>query len=280
VKYPAIRRGPGFLPAAHAISGLAFAVWVAICAAAPELIWQGLLRVAQHFTLLSLYAIILIGLVLAFFVEPILERVRNRRWDVGHQSDQSLILTAAFAFAFGVAAVALHEGLSAYLGAGEHAPDARRESLNQAVELILQWSLIPFAVTLSWFAARLGRPAAWSAGALALAWCVAVGWFYEWSTRDIVVVAIPALMVIVLGANKIATEWSDDTFRDLAFGVAVIFAGFIAAAVVSQGVVWAFGVRSWHIYTLAELFEDIRFYGGWSLGVAIAPSPVPRSPPA
>ena len=72
------------MPATHAISGLAFAIWVAVCAAAPELIWQGLLLIAHHFTLLNLYAIILIGLILAFFVEPLMERIRNRRWELEH----------------------------------------------------------------------------------------------------------------------------------------------------------------------------------------------------
>jgi hypothetical protein len=259
---------------------VAFAVWVAICAAAPELIWQGLLLMAQHFTRLSLYSIVLIGLILAFFVEPIMERIRNRRWELEHQDNQSLILTTGFAFAFGVAAVALHEGLSAYVGTGEAGSAARRESLDQAVELILQWALIPFAVTLAWFAARSGRTAAWLGGALALAWTVAVGWFYAWSNRDIIMVAIPVVMVLLLGARTITAEWSNFTFRHLAASAALVFAGFILCALAVQGVLLLCDVRSWHLYTMAEFFEDIRFYAGWSLGIAIAPNPVPRSPAA
>ena len=280
VKCAANRKGPAVLPATHAISSLAFALWVAICAAAPELIWQGLLLIAQHFTLLNLYAIVLIGLILAFFVEPIMERIRSRRWELERQDNQSLILTAGFAFAFGIAAVALHEGLSAYVGTGEAGSAARRESLAQAFELILQWALIPFAVTLAWFAARSGRAAAWLAGSLALAWTVAVGWFYAWSNRDIVMVAIPVVMVLMLGAGSIAAEWSHFTFRHLAVSTALVFAGFIVSALAAQGLLWLCGVRSWHIYTLSEFFEDIRFYAGWSLGIAIAPNPVPRSPAA
>jgi hypothetical protein len=268
------------LPATHAISGLAFAAWVAICAAAPELIWQGLLLLAEHFTLLSLCAIVLIGLVLAFFVEPIMERIRNRRWAVEHQDNQSLVLTAGFAFVFGVAAVALHEGLSAYVGSGEAGSAARQERLVQAIELILQWALIPFAVTLAWFAARSGRTVTWVAGALALAWTVAVGRFYAWSSRDIVMVAIPVVMVLVLGARRIAAAWNPVTFRHLAVGTALVFAGFILSASAAQGLLWLCGVRGWHIYTLATFFEDIRFYAGWSLGIAIAPNPVPGSLPS
>ncbi len=222
----------------HAISGLAFAVWVAVCAAAPELIWQGSLLVVHHFTLLNLYAIVLIGLILAFFVEPILERVRNRRWELEHENSQSLIFSAAFAFALGAAAVALHEGLNAYLGAGESVPDARRESLVQAFDVILQWAFIPFAVTLAWFAARPGWTAAWIAGAIALTWSIAVGWLYAWSTRDIMMVAIPVLMVMVLGFNYVVGEWTHHTFRQLAIGTALLFAGFMLCALAVQGLLW------------------------------------------
>ncbi len=35
------------------------------------------------------------------------------------------------------------------------------------------------------------------------------------------------------------------------------------------------GVTSWHVYTFGDLFEDLRFYLGWVLGLLIAPNPVP-----
>jgi hypothetical protein len=259
------------------INGLTFALWVAICAAAPELIWQGLLRLAGHFTLFNLYAITLIGLVLAFFIEPIMERIRSRRWDTGHQKTEGLLMTAGFAFGFGVAAVCLHEGLGAYLGATEHIPDARQERLVEAVDLILQWACIPFAVTLAWFVARLGRAAAWVGGALTIGWTVAIGWFFEWAPRDIIMVVIPTLMVVVLGARYVRAEWSRQIFRRIAIGASVIFACFTFSALAAQGVLWLCGVRSWHIYTLAEFSSDIRFYLGWSLGLMIAPNPVAAS---
>ena len=113
-----------------------------------------------------------------------------------------------------------------------------------------------------------------------MTWSIAVGWLYAWSTRDIIMVAIPVLMVMVLGFNYVVGEWTHHTFRQLAIGTALLFAGFILCALAVQGLLWLCGVRSWHIYTLAEFFEDFRFYAGWSLGIAIAPNPVPRSPAA
>ena len=34
-------------------------------------------------------------------------------------------------------------------------------------------------------------------------------------------------------------------------------------------------VTSWHVYTVGELCEDLRFYLGWVIGLLIAPNPVP-----
>jgi hypothetical protein len=50
------------------------------------------------------------------------------------------------------------------------------------------------------------------AGALALAWSIAVGWFYERSTRDIAMLAIPVLMAMLMDANDVVLEWSHSTF--------------------------------------------------------------------
>jgi hypothetical protein len=58
------------------ISALALALWIAICAAAPESIWQGRWIVAAHLSRADLLSV-LIGLVLAFFVEPLMERARH-----------------------------------------------------------------------------------------------------------------------------------------------------------------------------------------------------------
>jgi cytochrome c biogenesis protein CcdA len=50
------------------------AFWVAICAAAPEVIWQGLRIAVGHLTRADLLSALLLGLILAFFVEPLLRR--------------------------------------------------------------------------------------------------------------------------------------------------------------------------------------------------------------
>ncbi len=46
------------------------ALWIAICAAAPEFIWRGAFVIIDHAQWGDLVAAALIGLILAFFIEP------------------------------------------------------------------------------------------------------------------------------------------------------------------------------------------------------------------
>jgi hypothetical protein len=262
--------------ASSPLARLAFAVWVSICAAAPEFIWQGLLQLGGHFTLVSLYSVILIGLILAFFVEPVLQRIRSRRWDVDEHGGQGVLSSVVLALAFGVAAVAVHECMNAYVGGSEHLPSQRQEGLDRAVDLILQWALVPFGVTLAWFGARRGRRFGGCAAALALVWAVAVGRYYEWDLRDIVMSAGLGGLIAVFGVHRIARGWSHDTFRQLAFGIGLLVLGFTSVGLLVQLPLSLAGVTSWRVYGPGELFVDLRFYLGWVLGLLIAPNPVPE----
>src|SRR4051794_16141826 len=60
-----------------AASALSASLWIAICCAAPEFIWQGLQIALAHPSWTELVSALLVGLILAFFVEPIMERVRD-----------------------------------------------------------------------------------------------------------------------------------------------------------------------------------------------------------
>ena len=257
------------------LARLAFAAWVSICAAAPEFIWQGLLQLGGHFTLVNLYSVILIGLILAFFVEPVLQRVRSRSWDVDEHGGHGVLPTVVLALAFGVAAVAVHECMNAYVGGHEHLPAQRQEGLKRGVDLILQWALVPFVVTLAWFGARRGRSIGWFGAALACLWTIAVGRYYTWDWRGTVMTALLCGLITVLGVLRIAHDWSHDTFRTLAFGTGLVVVGFVTVGLVVQGGLNLLGVTSWHVYTFGDLFEDLRFYVGWVLGLLIAPNPVP-----
>jgi len=261
-------RAPG--PIAH----VAFALWVSVCAAAPEFIWQGLLQLGSHLTWYNLYSAAVIGVILAFFVEPILQRIRSRRWSADDHGGQGVLPTVALALAFGVAAVAVHECMNAYVGTSQPHLAQREEGLRRAVDLILQWALVPFGVTLAWFGARGGRAMRWSGAGLAVLWAVAVGWYYEWGWRGTIMAAVSCAAITALGVRRIAREWTPDTFPRLAIETGLVVAALMSAAVAVHVVLSLARVTPWHAYTLSDLFEDLRFYLGWVLGLAVAPNPV------
>jgi hypothetical protein len=60
-------------PMLVAASALIAAFWVAICAAAPAFIWQGLWLAWHHVTRTELLSALLVGFVFAFFVEPLMD---------------------------------------------------------------------------------------------------------------------------------------------------------------------------------------------------------------
>jgi hypothetical protein len=263
------------VPLSRAFNYFVFAFWVSVCAAAPEFIWRGLVALAGHLAWRDLYSAILIAMLLGFFVEPIMERLRTRSWKLEHRNAKTSIYTAAIALVFGVAAVSVHEAMNAYLGGAEAADHEKQANLVAAIEQVREWALIPFAVTLAWFGARVGGRAAVLAGILAGAWVVAVGLHYEWAWRDIVTTALPCFAIIALGTRLVAQRWDDETFLHLALLTAVVAAGWFALAWLAQGGAWLFGASDFRIYSGDRFWEDLRFYLGWSLGLAVAPNPVP-----
>lgn len=264
------------MSASRFLTYLGFAVWVSVCAAAPEFIWQGLLSLIGHFSRQNLYAIVLIGLILTVFVEPILERAREGRWTSEHRNTRSLLFTAPIAFTFGIIAVGLHECMTAFLGAGHGPPD---EGVADAVRLILEWAFIPLAVTLAWFGARLpGRLSLLAAAAAAL-WILGIGWYYGWPAHDIIMTCLPSIAIIPLGQRYIRRNWRQTTFRNLALGLAGFMAAWQLLALLVQAVLRMAGVTSAPFYApfyaLTDLGDDFRFYLGWAIGLVLAPNPVP-----
>jgi hypothetical protein len=89
------------MPIGRVIDCIVFAIWVSICAAEPEFIWQGFVILASHLSLSEVYSAILIALLLAFFVEPLTERIRTGRWELKPDNKASLHRTMV-ALVFGI----------------------------------------------------------------------------------------------------------------------------------------------------------------------------------
>jgi hypothetical protein len=258
---------------------LGFAIWVSVCAAAPEFIWQGLLELLGHFSAQTGWSIVLIGLILTVFVEPIMERARDGRWQPERRNRRSLLFTAPIAFIFGLAAVGLHECMTALLEAKANAPDMPAEGMVRATKLILEWACIPLAVTMAWFSGREQRPVRLRASAAAAVWVIAAGWYFDWPLPGVVITSIPCLVLIPLGQGYVARNWNEDTFRDLAIGLAVFGGLWMVVTWISQAALWLFGLSGVQFYADGDLGENFRFYLGWAMGLALAPNPVPAHVP-
>src|SRR5260221_2661906 len=223
-------RGGRPVPLSRAFNAGVFAFWVSVCAAAPEFIWRGLVALAGHLALRDVYSAILIAMLLAFFVEPVMERLRSGRWKLEHQTAKTLIYRATISLAFGAAAVCVHEAMNSYLGGAEAADHEKLANLVAAMEQVREWALIPFAVTVAWFSARAGGRVAILAGVLAGVWVVAVGLHYAWAWRDIGTTSIPCFAIIAIGTRFVAQRWDDEMFLQLALLTAVGAAFWFAVA--------------------------------------------------
>jgi hypothetical protein len=218
----------------------------------------------------------LIALLLAFFVEPLTERIKTKSWELKHQSTKTSVYTAITALAFAITAVSVHEAMNAYLGGQQVADHAKQANLPKAMEQIHEWASIPFVVTIMWFAPRTGRRFSLAAGILTCLWVIAIGFYYVWEWRDIIRTAVPSAAISVVGVLSISASWDKQTPAQLASLIALVALCWFVVLGVAQGAAWSFGA-SVRIYTWEEFGEDFRFYLGWALGVAVAPSPLRAS---
>ncbi len=268
------------VPLKRAFACIVFALWVSICAAAPEIIWEGFIAMSGHFGRVEIYSILFVAALLAFFVEPILERIKRGRWGLEHQDAKDLLYAAVISLVFGVAAVCVHEAMNAYLG-GEHAAAAGHDKearLVRAMEQVREWASIPFVVTVAWLVAPARRRIAFLAAALACVWIVAIGVFHEWDWRVIVTTAVPGCAIAVLGCMFVSGRWNDRIFLALAGLTASVAGGWFVLAWLVQSCAGLFGIADFHLYTWAGFLVDFRFFLGWALGLAVAPNPVTAGP--
>jgi hypothetical protein len=256
-------------------SAVVFALWIAICAAAPELIWQGLAISLAHGKEFEVISPLLFGLLSVFFIEPLLHRGRTQI-EGGHGAPEDAgpwapLYRFVVGFVFGLVGMFIHEALAAFLHAeaGSHAAGGAQE----AIRLTLSWALVPFAIALAWQAARR----VWSAvplGLLAAASSAIAGWAFDWTLSETLTTAVPCLAIQAAGYRK--RRWRDGRFdfvrplRTTAVVAAIWLALGVAFNLYTQ-VAKAPELQS--AYDWESLFVDARFYFGWCLGLLLVPSP-------
>jgi hypothetical protein len=260
------------VPLGRVANAFFFALWVAVCAAAPEFLWQGLLSLFSHFSLTDAAAALLIGAILAFFVEPVLERLRSL--DAHHEREpKTPAFAACVALSFAVVAVCVHEAITVYVAAS-HANEQARENLVTAVSLALQWAVTPFFVALAWIAARESKWLAWTAAGVAVIAGLVIGLLFGWQPRVLATSAIPSICILVAGCLIVREQWNEATFRRCARATAVIALTWLVVTGVLQLLLWIANVQAFRIYESAEFWSDLRFYFGWVIGLFVAPPPV------
>jgi hypothetical protein len=128
-------------------------LWVAIGAVAPEFIWQGLRTAYEHPDWSDLLSALLIGLILAFFVEPGTERVRDllhlarTKTDFVEGRPRNVFFTACLSLAFALTSVGLHDAMSAFISG--HGEGAEGIGIKAGITLTMEWAFVPFAMMLA-----------------------------------------------------------------------------------------------------------------------------------
>jgi len=256
-------------------SAIAVSLWIAICAAAPEFIWQGLRIAVGHVGLTDLASAVLIGLVLAFFIEPLMEHIRDR---IHHPAPgappahrpRTALFTASVSIAFALASVCLHHAMTAYLAG--HGPGEANARLIAGISLATEWAFVPFAVTLAW----LTRSPRWlgvlMAGLAAASSCLAA-WLFDWGALSAATTTIPCVLILGFGYRYMGAPAG---FARCAWMLVVVASAWLCTSLLIEvGSRW-FGFGPVEVYPPSAFWEDFRFYAGWAIGLSLAPPPVPH----
>ena len=258
-------------------AALISALWIAICAAAPEFIWQGSWIALSHLSWADLVSALLIGVILAFFVDPLMSRLRSllRRAQSPGQSggtQPNPLFRVGVSLAFALASVCVHDAMSAFASSRAAEQGGAEAGLAAALELTLASAIVPFAVTLAWLAV-CNRWLAVPMGIIGGASAGIAGWLFSWSAQEVIATTIACLLILGLGYRQVMGGPGRDLFARCARYVALVAAIGLAAALLLRAAFHIFNIGQFSLYSTSLLWLDARFYLGWTLGLLLAPSP-------
>ena len=200
---------PGSNIAAALVTGVSAVIaslWVAICAAAPEFIWQGLQIAFSEPIWTWLPSALLVGMILAFFVEPMMQYLRGylvdrARYRRVRKRTPNALFAASLAFAFAIVSICLHDALIAFVSTGHGGHSDKSAGLLAAFALVVAWAIGPFAVTIAWLGARC-RWLAIPLGIAAVAAPLVAEWLFAWPVVSVISTAVPSLAILGLGYRQ------------------------------------------------------------------------------
>lgn len=268
-----------------AVDLLILSLWIAICAVTPEFIWRGARIALLHMDKYAWAAALLFGLILAFCVEPALERLRDG-WK-GHGAPSAaeeeenatgrLLFTAAEGLVFAIVSLCLHDAISAVLATTAATESARAQGLINGIGLTIAWSAVPFFVTLAWVVALTTRfvPWRWAALTLAVIAPAVTAWVFGWAWQDWFTTEVPALLILAAGYRLMHVADGVAFFRRAAARLGWIAPLWLLGAAVFDAAVTGLGHGQAAIYSHDEFWIDVRFYIGWAVGLLVIPKPPP-----
>jgi hypothetical protein len=258
-------------------AALISSLWIAICAAAPEFIWQGARIARDHLTQADILSALLIGLVLDFFIEPAMERMRHLLLGVrpGESADdkpRNPLFIAGVALVFALASFCLGEAMTAFVSGRNGAETTDISGLAAGITLTTSWAIVPFFVTLAWLSARHRRVAI-PMGIIAGTSPFITGWLFSWSGQEMATTAIPCVLILASGYNQASKEPRRRAFIRCARSVAFVAAVWLALSLFFSIILDFYGSDRLGLYSSVLFWEDMRFYCGWILGLSLAPFP-------
>lgn len=272
----------GLAPAlSSGISALVAALWISTCAAAPEFIWRGLRIFLRHPSPETIASMLLIAIVLVFFVEPVLERVRDVLGSSGHHhgpadhGPPSLLFNASVGLAFALTSICLHEAMSAFVS-GHNADGSEEHSgLRAGIALTIAWAIVPFSIAIAWQGAR-NRWLAVPTGIVGAFSAALAGWVFNWGPQTIIATTVPCLLIQYFGYRQVRLQPMHRAFARCARVVALSAVVWLLVAFLVDALFSALGVGWLRLYDLPDELVDFRFYAGWAIGLLLAPFPAAR----
>lgn len=283
---PAVRPSVVARGVRAALAGIAAtvsALSIAICAAAMELVWQGLLLASRHISRVDLLSALLIGLVLAFLVDPMMERIRSalsrdRSQEAASVSNErNPLFRTCIGIAFAFVSVCLHSALASFVSGPEGHAGADLAVLEAAVRLTAAWALVPFFVTLAWIGARR-RWMKVPFGIAAATSPLFLGWLFSWAWQTIAITAVPCVAILLLGYRQALSEPRPSGFSPYARTVLSVAAIWLTTTALVEVVLYSLAIDPLQFSDFLEFWIDARFYLGWVLGLLMTPFPFQTGP--
>ncbi len=248
---------------------------------APEFIWLGGRIAVGHMGWEDLVAALLVGLILAFFIEPALHLVRHDWMTRGgshaaHGEDADtphLLFSAATGLAFALVSFCLHDALTTYLMAKDETEAARHLALINGLTIAISWAAVPFCITLAWVTAER-RPWSWITIGLAILSPALTAWVFSWAWEDWCTTQLPALAILAAGYRLIPRKPGGALFRRAAWSMTWIAPLWLIGALSLDHIMDFSGIGWTDLYSRSEAWIDLRFYIGWIIGLMLAPVPL------